>query len=517
MTTKDPRIIHPFVIAVFPVVFLYSHNISEVIASQTILPLGASLVVAFLGWFLLGLIFNNKHLKGLLLSTFLLYFSTYGHFYIKFMDAYIGQWKVGIHTWLLPFWSLLFLLPVFIIFKLNKFAFKLTTLANVMSVIMVFSPVVNIAANLVKTAGSLSNDIKPEITQEIDVVVDKPAYLPDIYYIILDEHARTDFLKDFLDFDNSWFIDGLEERGFTVATKSQSNYHRSRFSLSSSLNYDYLDTLSGKVSVQSINDLPFRDYIKNSKVFRFLKRYGYRTVSFSSGYDYTELADADVYLSHGWAPDNFTNELLNSTMFVAVDKLMPKKSRGLQCYRSRLFTFNKLGELDNILSPKIVFAHILCPHAPYIFNEDGEYTNPDLRHLNFSFEYDFELRKKLYIEQLKYVDKRMLKVVDSIVARSLEPPVIIVQGDHGLRWGITYSERNDDDMPMPDKKRWRFDILNAYYLPGVDKTLLYDSISPVNTFRVIFNHYFDAGLELLDDKQYIHTYAEKDDYFEEAQ
>ncbi len=33
------------------------------------------------------------------------------------------------------------------------------------------------------------------------------------------------------------------------------------------------------------------NYIKNNKVFKFLKRYGYTTVSFSTGYDYTELAN----------------------------------------------------------------------------------------------------------------------------------------------------------------------------------------------------------------------------------
>ena len=36
-----------------------------------------------------------------------------------------------------------------------------------------------------------------------------------------------------------------------------------------------------------------------------------------------------------------------------------------------------------------------------------------------------------YVEQLKYVNKRIIEVVDSIVAQSAVPPVIIVQGDHG--------------------------------------------------------------------------------------
>jgi len=47
-----------------------------------------------------------------------------------------------------------------------------------------------------------------------------------------------------------------------------------------------------------------------------------------------------------------------------------------------------------------------------------------------------------------------------------------------------------------------FGILNAYHLPGDGNSQLYDSISPVNTFRVIFNQYFGADLKLLEDRSY---------------
>jgi len=46
------------------------------------------------------------------------------------------------------------------------------------------------------------------------------------------------------------------------------------------------------------------------------------------------------------------------------------------------------------------------------------------------------------------------------------------------------------------------EILNAYYLPERGKAALYESISPINTFRVILNLYFGAHLELLSDESY---------------
>ena len=52
---------------------------------------------------------------------------------------------------------------------------------------------------------------------------------------------------------------------------------------------------------------------------------------------------------------------------------------------------------------------------------------------------------------------------------------------------------------------------NAYYLPNKGSDMLYKSITPVNTFRVIFNHYFKTRYELLEDKNYFSN-AKKERY-----
>ena len=63
--------------------------------------------------------------------------------------------------------------------------------------------------------------------------------LPDIYYIILDGYPRQDALLQYFDFDNQYFIDQLEEIGFSIPTCSQSNFAMTILSLSSSLNMNY--------------------------------------------------------------------------------------------------------------------------------------------------------------------------------------------------------------------------------------------------------------------------------------
>ena len=49
----------------------------------------------------------------------------------------------------------------------------------------------------------------------------------------------------------------------------------------------------------------------------------------------------------------------------------------------------------------------------------------------------------------------------------------------------------------------RMTILNAFFFPDGDKDMLYPSISPVNTFPVVFNRYLGQNFELSDDRAYL--------------
>ncbi len=86
----------------------------------------------------------------------------------------------------------------------------------------------------------------------------------------------------------------------------------------------------------------------------------------------------------------------------------------------------------------------------------------------------------------------MTEILNDIVTRSETPPVIILQADHGMRM-------------RPEE---RMAILNAYYLPAQGNPALYESITPVNSFRVVFNTYFGAPYSLLEDKSYLSSYTD---------
>jgi hypothetical protein len=145
--------------------------------------------------------------------------------------------------------------------------------------------------------------------------------------------------------------------------------------------------------------------------------------------------------------------------------------------------------------PKFVFAHVLLPHVPLVFRADGSITTDD-RYFRETFDQPTSNEYLIdgYKNQVEYINQRMLSIVEAIIKNSARPPVIIIQGDHGL---LYYDH---------------FPILNAYYLPEGGSQKLYPSITPVNSFAVVFNQYFGAQLSLLPDNSYSSLYSRPYDF-----
>ena len=180
--------------------------------------------------------------------------------------------------------------------------------------------------------------------------------------------------------------------------------------------------------------------------------------------------------------------------------LLPKTLRSFldaayTTHRERiLYAFDKLDTLPKMPGPKFVFVHILAPHSPFVFGANGEIVG---RRFPFTLNNDLEIADpKLYIEgyrnQIQYVNRRTLQALKEIIDTSSTPPIIILQGDHGPKAGIA-------------SQSGRMTILNAYYLPGGSENL-YATITPVNTFRVIFDQYFGAQFDQLPDVSFFSIY-----------
>ena len=75
---KGDLILHPFLISIFPIFFLFSLNVHEVPINDIFLPILISISITFVAWIILRKIFDG--VKGAnILSLFLFLFVTYGN------------------------------------------------------------------------------------------------------------------------------------------------------------------------------------------------------------------------------------------------------------------------------------------------------------------------------------------------------------------------------------------------------------------------------------------------------
>lgn len=304
---------------------------------------------------------------------------------------------------------------------------------------------------------------------------------PDIYWIVLDGYAREDVLRMPYDFDNGTFIDGLRSRGFYVADESYSNYAMTYLSLAGTLNMEYLDPPVSH-DYAAVDRL-----IEDGAAIHALQRFGYRYVHLETEWWATADAPlADVALGRGRFETEFDRVLFETTLLGTV---MPPRPR----HESVLNAFEDLASVADMPESTFTFGHLLVPHPPFMFAADGEV-------LPYSDDLAAEFKRDPYVEQLSFVNAEVMALVDAIVERSDTPPVIVIQGDHGPAAFLT------DFATREEIYRERHGILNAMLVPDAVAELLHPGISPVNTFRVLLQGLFGAELPVLPDRAFYNWY-----------
>ncbi len=495
---KKLIVVHPLLFALFPILALYAYNVAEVAPSEIVLPTAIVLGSTLLLLLLSGVLLRNLKKAGILLSIFLVLFFSYGH-----VANAVEGWGVTYKV-LLPVWVVLIVCGAYFVIRTRRDLHTLTNILNVVAVTLVIVPTITIAVHETRAA---SHDIKTAENMETNAVhLGEIDTLPDIYYIVLDRYASASTLKEVYDFDNSEFIDYLSDRGFYVASESRSNYLKSSASLASSLNMEYINYLSEEVGEESDDLGPMYAMLEDYEVWRFLKSRGYQFVHLGSWWEPTrENKYADMNINHCQVPE-FSMHLLETTMIYPIvqeSSELPDWMRApfVEEFRvlhrnSILYNFEKLAEVPSMEGPTFVFAHMFATHEPYVFDRDGN-------HLTLE-EANERSRTVNYVDQLIFANSKVKALLDELLSSSEVPPIIILQADEGP-FPLRY-ELDEDNFAWEEateaELREKMGILNAYYLPNVDTSLLYPSITPVNSFRVVFKLYFGADFELLPNKSY---------------
>jgi len=264
--------------------------------------------------------------------------------------------------------------------------------------------------------------------------------------------------------------------------------------------------------------------IQQSRVRYKLEGLGYSIVSTRTGYIPTEIDDGDYFFSPDiedlkelrkpFSLNVYESLLFDTSAGKIITDLVHQENTNWVGFRTSyahdllreviLSQFLALEKIPEIPDPTFSFVHIVAPHSPYLFDSEGE---PRMNTEVFTLieEANGDQDTVLYRDQAIYITRRTKEVIQTILDRSTSPPIIIIQADHG-------PSPPGGQSPEDGGLGLRTSIFNAYYFPGGCNRFLYPSVTPVNSFRILFNCYFGDSYELLPDKVYFSPWPRRADY-----
>ena len=494
-------LIHPILFALFPVFLVYSQNIHLILIQGIVFPTLIILGITIALWAGIKFILKNTRKSALLTSLYVFLFFSYGIVFKILESNVTEEYFVLIHVFLLISYASFVVFTTYYIVKTHRKLNYITSTTNVVSITLLSFVFLNIGAYNFENFSDFEDE-----THESIILGNNLKNLPDIYYIVLDEYAPLRTLDMFYNYDNSNFVKFLQERGFYVAKNSHSNYAETFLAMASTLNMKYVNYLSDTVGKESLDQrIPYQ-MISNNLVMKNLKSVGYEIYNFDSGWWGTrslQIADANLCSKNQNMDFHTLYALKQISILRSFDMFIKDPSSKIfhQERRDRILCqFDEITKIkQKTEKPVFAFMHVMAPHDPYVFGPNGEEVD---------YKYTFgptgsaylssSEENEAYLNQLIYLTKILKETVEQLQENSDNQPIIIVQSDTGP--STDFGDTNEMHQVS------RMSIFNAYYFPNVQYDLLSDDITPVNSFRIIFDSHFQTNHGLVDDRVFYSTY-----------
>jgi hypothetical protein len=372
--------------------------------------------------------------------------------------------------------------------KTNKTFKRLTGFLNLLFIFYILVDAGSLVSKTFRTNDpglSVHSSTKNNIYQPCDSCTK-----PDIYFLLMDGYASTVALAKNYQYQND--LDSfLLQRKFSIQVHSRSNYNFTPFSMASILNMSYLQGIAHPDQV-TLNDYSNCEVpIRNNEVIKTLSAAGYDIVNYSI----FNLAGHPSSVEQDFLPLN-TRLITERTMLAYMRRdIGPKLAKwypfkwfwggdimNTNHNNQRFIELVKTSAATKSTRPRFVYAHLYLPHNPYYYDKNGH-----LKDIATITRENTTYPIPAYLEYVTYANSRIREMITAIQQQN-PSAMIILMGDHGNR------EFTNEAFPV----RF-FQNLNAVYYPDKDYKLLYDSISGVNQFRVVFNKLFKQHLPLLKD------------------
>jgi len=511
---KNQKIFHPFLVAVFPILIIYSQNIGRVNFEDLLLPIVLMSIFTVGFYYILKIILKNPFKTALIVTITLIFLFSYGHVYYLLNDVSINGFDIGRNIYLIPSFGLMLGIFIFFAVKAKRVFDNATSILNVVSIVFVIVALSNVilVAGEISSCDQCSNQELFYETKDFSNYFEPHKFSilenqvrPNVYYLILDEYARNDVLLEYHNFSNDKFTEFLENTGFNVAKNSFANYPMSIQSIPSTMNMNYINFLADEIGSEVRNYKPLNEKIHglypNNMVIKNFKEMDYNIITFNTfALHPNEIPLSDEIFCHR---DKFLldNRLVDVLARTSVFGYYIERWAESEIRQVTLCAFENFGSSGKVFDkPVFVWAHIMLPHPPWVFGPNGEEItpgkpllltdNPDFRDSGWE-------PKKQYIQQVQFANKKTIETIENILEHD-KNSIIIIQGDHGTAWGGGVT-------PDPSKEFvWqRLSNFDAIYFPDEEKRVqLNDDRTLVNTFRTVFNSYFGSDYEILDDRMY---------------
>ncbi|MBX7133730.1 MAG: LTA synthase family protein [Fimbriimonadaceae bacterium] len=480
--------IHPPLIAVYPVLAIYSANMSLWSSSELWMPLLVSLISS-LGLWSLAALFGRSWLRGALVATGI----TVCIFLFRDVTETVGLWG----------WIGASLLTVFLCARTWKGMGLITRFLNATAVILVVLSLASILQTGLRIRERIARSAKPAIPSTARVTAKS---LPDVFYIILDGYGRSDELQRVFGIDNRPFLKQLESLGFIVCTDSYANYVQTEISLASSLNLDYVENLFKSSGTPAVDRASLDRMIDASVVARQFSERGYVFVAVTTGFPALEFQTADITL-----PAQKHSMLLGATLM----QLTPLRESGKlvqsqfderrKLLKSGIQTLGALSKRGS--RPRFVVAHILAPHPPFVFGPNGEERRPNTQYSYADGSHFFanggteDAYRSGYRDQLEWLNSSLIPQLEAL-CKLQPPPILILQGDHGSKLMLDQESATQTDV------REAFANLMALKVPEDLRQEVPMNLTPVNIFRILMNAIFDTNSAILPNRSYFSAWSQ---------
>ena len=320
---------------------------------------------------------------------------------------------------------------------------------------------------------------------------------PDLYLIMLDGYPRADTLQSDFAFDNAPFLASMTSRGFDVASNAHSNYTVTNLTLASMLNARHIRDLPELAGASRGVEAQYRAIagaINRSLALDELRGRGYEIVTVPSPFTNVMLSSADRVLDSGGVTE-FDASLATT---LRTRHILPDQQRRWFSDSIRERTLEAFDQIAALAAerrgpPKLVFTHVMSPHAPIVFDTDGASMDAGTCFPEACSIWDSAIdhgagMRPLVAGQVNHVNRLVVRTVSEIMAASERPPVIVVFSDHGHRhdW--------DDHNEM-------LRSLLLTHTPG-EPGLFPEDASPINIIPRIANAYHDAGMPFASEESY---------------